>query len=237
MIPCGLEYRVTRSVTRGALGTEPALDHRATGGQGVRREAESGRFAEEYRAVAEAASILTRIGLTPNESKTRICHAQTEPFDFLGYSFGIQYSFGSGQPYMAAYPSKRSVRRIKDKLRRMIGSRMAWQSADNLVGDVNRVMRGWLKYFSYGTLWKTSTRLERFLQQRVRGWLVHKHKVGCRGECRYPPSYIYEPLGLVNPNRVLKNSRKPSGGAWSESGMRANRTSGSVSGRWKRGMV
>ena len=175
--------------------------------------------------------------LTLNEAKTRICQAQSEPFDFLGYSFGVQYRFGTGQPYMAAYPSKKSVRRLKGTLRRMIGSHMSWQSEENLVGDVNRVVRGWLNYFSYGTLWKTYTKLEKFLQQRLRGWLVHKHKVGSRGECRYPVSYIYETLGLVNPNLVLKNSRKPSGRTWSESRMRENRTSGSMSWRWKRGKV
>ncbi len=114
---------------------------------------------------------------------------------------------------------------------------MSWQSEENLVGNVNRVVRGWLNYFSYGTLWKTYTKLEKFLQQRLRGWLVHKHKVGSRGECRYPASYLYETLGLVNPNLVLKNTRKPSGRTWSESRMRESRTSGSMSGRWKRGMV
>ena len=32
--------------------------------------------------------ILSRIGLTLNRTKTRICYAHSEPFDFLGYSFG-----------------------------------------------------------------------------------------------------------------------------------------------------
>jgi phytoene dehydrogenase-like protein len=60
-----------------------------------------------------------------------------------------------------------------------------------------------------GTLWKTYSRLERFLQQRVRGWLVHKHRIGSRGECRYPAGYIYDTLGVVCPTGVLGNSRKP----------------------------
>jgi len=53
----------------------------------------------------------------------------------------------------------------------MVGSHMSWQSEGNLARDVNRVVRGWLNYFSYGTLWKAYTRVERFLQRRVRGWL------------------------------------------------------------------
>jgi len=168
---------------------------------------------DAVQALGEARRLLQRIGLMLNETKTRICQAPYEPFDFLGYRFGVQYSFGSGQEYVAAYPSGKSVCRVKDKLRRMIGTHMSWQSEGKLVGDVNRVVRGWLNYFSYGTLWKTYTKLERFLQRRLRGWLVHKHRVEGRGECRYPAPYLYETLGLVNPCQVLAAMRTPSGGA------------------------
>jgi hypothetical protein len=161
-------------------------------------------------ALAEARDILTRIGLTLNEEKTRTCQAWEEPFEFLGYSFGVQYSFGSGRPYLAAFPAKRSVRRLKEKLRRMVGQHMSWQTAGNLVRDVNRVVHGWLNYFSYGTLWKTYSLLERFLQRRIRGWLVHKHRVGSRGERRFPASHLYDTLGLACPTRVLSaRSRMP----------------------------
>jgi RNA-directed DNA polymerase len=160
-------------------------------------------------ALSEARRIFQRIGLTLNETKTRICGAPYEPFDFLGYRFGTQYSFGSGRQYVAAYPSGKSVRRLKETLRRMIGTHMSWQNEGELVGNVNRVVRGWMNYFSYGTLWKTYTKLEHFLQQRLRDWLVHKHRVGSRGECRYPATYLYETLGLVNPCRLLAAMRTP----------------------------
>ena len=161
-------------------------------------------------ALAEAEQILSQIGLALNESKTRICHAPSEAFDFLGYSFGVQYRFGSGCPYVAAYPSKISVRRLKGKLRRMIGNHMSWQSAEELIGNVNRVVRGWLNYFSYGTLSKAYMKLESFLQSRIRGWLVHKHRVGSRGISRYPAKHLYETLGLIYTPGVLRTSRKPS---------------------------
>ena len=54
-----------------------------------------------------------------------------------------------------------------------------------------------MNYFSYGTVWKSHRHLEQFLQQRVRGWLVHKHKVGSRGECRYPAHYLYGTLARI----------------------------------------
>jgi RNA-directed DNA polymerase len=160
-------------------------------------------------ALAEAQRILTRLGLVLNEDKTRICQVWDEPFDFLGYSFGVQYRFGSGQKYLAAYPSVNSLRRVKAKLRRMIGNHMSWIREEKLVGEVNRVLRGWMNYYSYGTLWKTYNKLEVFTQRRFRGWLVHKHRVGSRGECRYPASHIYDTMGLISPARVLANARMP----------------------------
>jgi len=154
-------------------------------------------------AKQEAHSLLTRIGLTLNETKTRVCRAPQESFDFLGYRFGVQYLFGSGRPYVAACPSDRSVNRLKDKLRRMIGTHMSWQSAEQMVRKVNRVLRGWMNYFDYGSLWKAYQRVQRFLQQRMRGWLVHKHRVGTRGERRFPADYMYVKLGLINPCQRL----------------------------------
>ena len=92
---------------------------------------------------------------------------------------------------------------------RMVGNHMSWQSEEELIGNVNCRLRGWMNYFSYGTLWKTYHRLERFVQQRIRGWLVHKHRVGSRGECRYPVDYIYGTLGLVYLRKRRPTSRKP----------------------------
>lgn len=160
-------------------------------------------------ALAAAREIFTRIGLVLNEKKTRTCYAWDEPFDFLGYSFGVQYFFGSGNRYLAAYPSTKSLHRLKGRLRTWIGNHSTLLPEEDLTGRVNQIVRGWLSYFSYGTLWKTYKRLERFLQHRVRGWLVHKHRVGSRGECRYPPDYIYDRMGVINPSQVLV-SRKPS---------------------------
>jgi len=160
-------------------------------------------------ARAEAGAILSRIGLHLNETKTRVCNVWEEPFDFLGYRFGVQYSFGSGRRYLGARPSPTSVQRLKTTLRRMVGNHMSWCSEEVLVGQVNRVVRGWVNYFSYGTLWKTYVKLERFLQGRLRGWLVHKHRVPGRGECRYPAATIYDRMGLINLARVLVPSRMP----------------------------
>jgi hypothetical protein len=42
--------------------------------------------------------------LTP----TRVCDAWEEPFDFLGYAFGVQRRFPTGTRFLAPVPSKKA---------------------------------------------------------------------------------------------------------------------------------
>ncbi len=64
--------------------------------------------------------------------------------------------------------------------------------------------------------------------------VVHKHEVGCRGECRYPAEYILGAFGRHQSHRLACDSRTLPERTWSESRMRAIRTSGSMSGDGKR---
>src|ERR1700676_1352429 len=54
-------------------------------------------------------SVMTRIGLTLNETKTSIKQARTERFDFLGYTFGPIRHRKTGRTYIGESPSKQSV--------------------------------------------------------------------------------------------------------------------------------
>lgn len=148
-------------------------------------------------ARVEAQRLLKRIGLTLNEAKTRVCQAGQEGFDFLGYAFGREHPFGGGMPYLAARPSRKSVQRYKDRVRALTLNSTTWQDETEMVGAVNRVTRGWVNYFRYGTKAKVFTRLERFLIVRLQAWLTHKHKVGTKGVSRYPPAYLWETLGVA----------------------------------------
>src|SRR5919107_3775191 len=60
--------------------------------------------------------VITRIGLTLNEAKTKIKEARTERFDFLGYTFGPHRYRKDGHWYLGASPSKKSVLRVKQKV-------------------------------------------------------------------------------------------------------------------------
>lgn len=96
---------------------------------------------------------MASIGLTLNESKTRVCNARCESFDFLGYTFGPLYSPRTGGRYNGARPSKKAVARIKERIRQRLrpGNQAPW---DEVVRALNRTVRGWVAYFSYGSVSK-----------------------------------------------------------------------------------
>ena len=79
-----------------------------------------GRAAE---ALAWTKAVMTKLGLTLNEAKTSLKNARQERFDFLGYSFGPHPYKANGQWYLGASPSKKSMQRLKAKVRRAAGAR------------------------------------------------------------------------------------------------------------------
>jgi RNA-directed DNA polymerase len=60
--------------------------------------------------------IMGKLKLTVNEEKTRICKVPEGTFDFLGYTFGRRYSPVTGKARIALWPSKKSIRRMVEKV-------------------------------------------------------------------------------------------------------------------------
>src|SRR5258708_8932714 len=50
------------------------------------------------QALQQLRKIMSKLKLTVNEEKTRICKVPEGKFDFLGYTFGRMYSARTGQP-------------------------------------------------------------------------------------------------------------------------------------------
>lgn len=140
--------------------------------------------------------VMTRIGLTLNPAKTRLVEAKTESFDFLGYTFGPHRYRKDGHWYLGASPSKKSVGRLKQKLRELLrpSNVGTW---DEVRGRLNRTLRGWTNYFSNGTRMPAYRAVDNFVYQRVRGFLRRRHKVSSRGTRRFSDEVVFGELGVL----------------------------------------
>lgn len=152
-------------------------------------------------ALTWARAVMTRLGLTLNEEQTSLKNARQERFNFLGYSFGPHYFGKSCKRYLGASPSKKSVQRFKTTVRELLvpGNHDRWPE----VGDrLNRSLRGWFGYFSYGRYRQVHRGVDRYVYERVRDFLVRRHKVAGRGSRRFSTDIVYEELRLLRLERL-----------------------------------
>ena len=152
-----------------------------------------GRAAE---ALAWTDRVMTRLGLTLNRTKTRLCDARKEQFDFLGYSFGVHIFRQTGRRYLGASPSKKSVQRLKDKVGAMLvpGNVGRWEEVRN---GLNRLLRGWGGYFSPGSHYAADRVIEAHVYDRVRNFLVRRHKMPSRSIGPFTMKAVFGKLGVL----------------------------------------
>ena len=148
-------------------------------------------------ALARMRDIMTKLKLTVNETKTRVCKLPGEKFDFLGYTFGRCYSPKTGRAYIGTIPSKKRVSRICETIRAMTGRDQTLLDQRVVVAKLNRIMIGWANYFCLGPVSKAYGALDNHACKRLRQWLCAKHKVVGRASQRFPPAYLHDVLGLV----------------------------------------
>lgn len=145
--------------------------------------------------------LITRLGLTVNEQKTRLVRLPEETFDFLGYTIGRFHGRG-GRAYIGTRPSKKSVRRLKERIHEETSSQWNWQHPLARVGVLNPILRGWCGYFNQGPVLRVYRDLRHYLERRFRKWLMRREQRGGTGYKRYPDDHLYEELGLFSiPNR------------------------------------
>lgn len=140
-------------------------------------------------------AVMTRLGLTLNRTKTRLCDARTETFDFLGYSFGPHCFRQTGRWFIGASPSKKSVQRLNDKVGSILvpGNMGRWEEVRD---TLNRLLRGWCGYFSPGSHYVADRAIEAHLYDRVRNFLVRRHKMPARSIGPFSMTAVFGDLGL-----------------------------------------
>jgi RNA-directed DNA polymerase len=176
-----------------------------TGGHERRLKARIVNYADDFviccrgtadEAMAVMQEMMSKLRLTVNETKTRLCYLPEESFDFLGYTIGRCYSPRTGEAYIGPSPSRKSIDRFCRSIAEMTKRRWASRRVDYQVAEVNRKLKGWANYFRLGTVQKAYRLVDNHVRYRLRRWLKAKYKVHGPGKTRFPKGYLYKDLGL-----------------------------------------
>lgn len=168
-------------------------------------------------ALAWTKAVMTKLGLTLNETKTSVKDARHERFDFLGYSLGPHYFPDGGRWYLGASPSKKSVQRVKTKVSELLtpGNKGAWPEVR---ARLNRLLLGWSTYFSYGTRAPAYEAVDRHVYDRVSNFLRKRHKLQGRGTNLVSRENISGKRGVL---RLRREQGTPPRGPYNEASRKA----------------
>lgn len=160
--------------------------------------------AEARQVYAAAALILKKLGVQLHPAKTRIVHVSWG-FEFLGYkikrgsrrlrlgSDKIKCNVRHGDVY--AYPRDKSVRKFKDQIRRYT-QRRAPGPVQQLIADINPIIRGWGLYFHKAHVRRIFHQLDAWIIRRL--WSHQYKHWRCCGWKELPSTKLYNEMKLVN---------------------------------------
>jgi len=110
------------------------------------------------------------MGLEINRDKTRVIdlRQQGEKLNFLGYMFRYEKDRkGRQHRYLNVTISEKALKRERQKLYERMGREVCFKPLPQLIEELNRHLKGWADYFSYGYPRKGFRRINRYVRQRL----------------------------------------------------------------------
>src|SRR5579871_6274141 len=138
------------------------------------------RYADDFVALAKRMGSATvefiesrlegKFQLEINRDKTRVVDLREEgaSLNFLGYTFRWDRDLqGRGRKYLNVFPSKKAVQREREKLHEMTSSHQCFKPIPVLIGELNRQLKGWANYFSFGFPISAYCEIDRYVRDRL----------------------------------------------------------------------
>ena len=169
---------------------------------------------EAERVLSEATTILTSLGVKLNREKTRIVHIR-DGFEFLGYKIkrGVRplklsperIRSRARQGKLYAIPRQKSVENFKEKIRQRT-RRKAPVSTQELIAQINPLVRGWGLHYCKSHVRRLFNQLDRWVVRRI--WSHRYRRWRCCGWKTLPQSRLYAEMGLVNLVSLIPSLRR-----------------------------
>jgi RNA-directed DNA polymerase len=136
--------------------------------------------AEAERALEALRLILSELGLTLKDAKTRIVELREggEGLDFLGFHHHwVRGNTPASRHlcFLARWPSRQAMAHARHRIRELTDRRRLLLPVDEVVQDVNRFLRGWAGYFRYGNSAVAFDKITFHALVRLAGFIAKRH--------------------------------------------------------------
>jgi group II intron reverse transcriptase/maturase len=147
------------------------------------------RESQANEAMQRLREIFARLKLTLHPEKTRLVQIGLgkDGFDFLGCHLRIVKSHFKGRTYLFRWPSAKAMRNVRAKVRDLTDRRRraSLKDVDEVIADLNPVLKGWGNYFRTGNASKQFTQIDHYVWRRIIRMLgkqrgFHGHRLAWR---------------------------------------------------------
>jgi RNA-directed DNA polymerase len=119
------------------------------------------------------------LGLEINRDKTRVLRITEQSLDFLGYTFRYDRDLlGRGHRYLNLFPSRKALERERQHLREMVDASQSHTPLPDLIGRLNRHLKGWGNYFRLGYPRAAFRQINHFVRCRLSKHLRRRSQRG-----------------------------------------------------------
>jgi RNA-directed DNA polymerase len=125
------------------------------------------RQSQAHEAMQRLRAIFARLKLTLHPEKTKLVQIGLgkDGFDFLGCHLRIVKSRFKGRTYLFRWPSAKAMRNVRAKVRDLTDRRRraGLKDVDEVLADLNPVLKGWGNYFKTGNASKQFNQIDYYV--------------------------------------------------------------------------
>jgi RNA-directed DNA polymerase len=160
------------------------------------------------------------LGLQLSEEKTHITHV-TEGYDFLGFTVKRHIDEKRGYNELRIYPSEKSVRKLKGKIKEMTKRGTTLASVRDKIIALNFLLRGWANYYRHSAASTTFSYIGSYAFKRMELWIRKKTRLRVKAVYRKyyrrdrwltwgaGGKYLYHPAQMTIRYRRYKHRPNP----------------------------
>ncbi len=184
-----------------------------TKSKGIYTELEYARFADDIvvlvsshpsmnwllpKVIRRLKEELNKLKVKINKKKTKIVNLEEgERFNFLGFTIKRRRTY-SGKWGVLTVPQTKKRTKLLKKIKEVIRKHRRTGIVEMMIAELNKILRGWVNYFSIGNSSKCFSYIKDYVEKKVRRYLMKERGKKGYGWKRWSKEWLYNKLGLFN---------------------------------------